>query len=130
VATLKGHNSSVSVLKLNKDEHRCVSASWDKTAKIWDLNTGATLANLEYHKSPVTSLFSVGSQDQVLLSTSFDGVSVLWDARSSLKPLRIFDPAGYKIPPWCLSVTFKFSRLFYLVLQQSRRHFFLLRAKK
>lgn len=35
-----GHNDAVSVLKLNTEQKRFLSGSWDKTIREWDLNTG------------------------------------------------------------------------------------------
>lgn len=35
-----GHNDAVSVLKLNSQQKKFLSGSWDKTIREWDLNTG------------------------------------------------------------------------------------------
>lgn len=35
-----GHSDTISVLKLNQNEDKFLSGSWDKTIREWDLNTG------------------------------------------------------------------------------------------
>ncbi|RCK64776.1 Transcription factor SPT8 [Candida viswanathii] len=42
----RGHNDAVSVLKLNQEQDKFLSGSWDKTIREWDLNTGKTV--IEY----------------------------------------------------------------------------------
>ena len=42
----RGHNDAVSVLKLNQEQDKFLSGSWDKTIRQWDLNTGKTI--IEY----------------------------------------------------------------------------------
>ncbi|KAI5958505.1 SPT8 [Candida pseudojiufengensis] len=37
---IKGHTDAISALKLNQDQNKFLSGSWDKTIKEWDLNTG------------------------------------------------------------------------------------------
>ena len=41
VRTLAGHSEFVSSVAISADGTRVVSGSWDKTAKIWDMETGA-----------------------------------------------------------------------------------------
>jgi WD40 repeat protein len=42
--TLEGHASHVSGVALTLDGRRVISASWDKTLKVWDLDNGLLLA--------------------------------------------------------------------------------------
>ncbi|KAI3405425.2 SPT8 [Candida oxycetoniae] len=39
----RGHTDTVSVLRLNHEENKFISGSWDKTIREWDLNTGKTI---------------------------------------------------------------------------------------
>ena len=43
--TLEGHSDSVYGVAVTPDGKRAVSASWDKTLKVWDLETGARAAH-------------------------------------------------------------------------------------
>lgn len=38
----RGHTDAVSALRLNQEQDRFLSGSWDKTIREWDLNTGKT----------------------------------------------------------------------------------------
>jgi hypothetical protein len=44
IRTLEGHTSSVYSVAVSPDGRRAVSASWDNTLKVWDLETGAVVA--------------------------------------------------------------------------------------
>ena len=43
---LEGHVNSISSLAVAKDGKRLVSASWDRTLRVWDLATGQAIAYL------------------------------------------------------------------------------------
>ena len=53
--TLEGHSSSVSGVAVTPDGKRAVSASWDKTLKVWDLDSGRELRTLEGHSAVSTA---------------------------------------------------------------------------
>jgi WD40 repeat protein len=57
---------------------RVVTASWDKTARIWDAETGAQ-QNVFYHKSPVTSA-SFSGNDRQAVTSAWNNEAVVWDA--------------------------------------------------
>lgn len=38
-----GHNHFVSDISLSNDGFFCMSSSWDKTLRLWDLRTGKTV---------------------------------------------------------------------------------------
>jgi WD40 repeat protein len=41
--TLEGHSDSVNSVVVTPDGKRAVSASWDNTLKVWDVEAGAAL---------------------------------------------------------------------------------------
>jgi WD40 repeat protein len=47
--TLKGHSGSVSSVAFSPDGKLVVSASYDKTIRLWDAVTGAALQTLKGH---------------------------------------------------------------------------------
>ena len=53
LATLQGHNPTVSCVAIFPDGSRVVSGSWDKTLKVWDVATGECVATLKGHSNCV-----------------------------------------------------------------------------
>ena len=58
------------------DRWRIVSASDDKTLKVWSLETGQRLVTLRQHTDGVTC---VQFNDSVIVSGSYDKTVKLWD---------------------------------------------------
>ncbi len=55
------------------------SGSWDKIAKIWELETGKLIHSLEGHQSAVTTV-AFPPNDQQALTASHDATAKLWNA--------------------------------------------------
>ena len=73
---LSGHPWAVSALLFSSDGQYLVSASWDKTIKIWQVETGEELYALTGHTDSITSIALV---DGLLASASKDKTVKLWD---------------------------------------------------
>lgn len=69
-----------------------MTASLDKTAKIWDTTTGALLHSLEGHTSDV-NLSTYSPNGKTILTASDDGSIILWNAQTGRKFIQgfIFD---------------------------------------
>ena len=104
---LKGHKALIFHLALSPDGQRLVTASEDKTARLWDVNTRKQLAVLLGHKNKV--LFAEFSPDgKKVLTASEDRTARLWDANTG-KQLKVllghkktvrsakFSPDGKKV---------------------------------
>lgn len=78
---LTGHEGSVRYAEFSPDGQRIITASADKTARLWDANTGKQLAVLGNHKSAVE--YAKFSQDgkQVVTSTK-NKMGRVWDANT------------------------------------------------
>ena len=63
-----------------------VSASWDKTLKIWDVELGTCKATLEGHSGSVCGID--WSIDGLLASCSCDGAVKIWNPSSSGECLK------------------------------------------
>ena len=72
VRTLEGHTNWVRAVAITPDGQRAVSASDDRTLRIWDLATGATLRTLEGHTGPVSAV-AITPDGQRAVSASDDG---------------------------------------------------------
>ena len=96
----QGHSAAVQSVAFSADGRRIVTASDDRTARVWDLQTGGQIAALTEHTAPVRSaVFSpdglrvVSTQmpqrsGNVTIVTSNDSVALLWDALSGRVILR------------------------------------------
>jgi len=52
---LHGHNHFVSDIAISSDGQFALSSSWDKTLRLWDLNTGLTTRKFVGHTGDVLS---------------------------------------------------------------------------
>ena len=72
------HAGSVAEVDISPDGTRLATASFDKTAKVWDLSTGRELLTLTGHSDIVFGV--VFSPDGTRLVTgSYDGTAKVWD---------------------------------------------------
>ena len=80
-ARLMDHEIFVKSAVFANDGERIVTASADKTAKLWDGRTGALIATLNGHKDVLSSaVFSADSER--IVTASFDKTARLWDAKT------------------------------------------------
>jgi len=75
--TLKGHADCVKSILYFAEKDKLLSASWDKTLKVWDLKTGEEKKTLTGHTDWVMCLIPV-SKNQVV-SGSVDDTIKFWD---------------------------------------------------
>ncbi|QYT02124.1 hypothetical protein H0G86_009131 [Trichoderma simmonsii] len=75
---LDGHQAPITDIKLSRNESRIVSASRDKTIRIWDVSSGACIMTYSGHDQPV-AFVSYLSDEKYILSTEFNGISKIWD---------------------------------------------------
>ena len=64
-------------IAFSPDGRWLVSGSWDKTIKIWEVDTGRVVQTLAGHDHPVYSV-AFGARGQWLASGSEDGTIKLW----------------------------------------------------
>jgi WD40 repeat protein len=84
-----GHSGGVTACAVMPDGQRMISASEDRTLKLWDLATGEILATLRGHTDTVSAC-AVAPDGRRVVSASWDGTLKLWDisARRVLATFR------------------------------------------
>jgi WD40 repeat protein len=68
----------VRAVAVTPDGHSAVSASWDRTLRLWDLDTGAEIHRFEGHTGGVNAVV-VTPDGRRAVSASYDGTLRLWD---------------------------------------------------
>jgi WD40 repeat protein len=86
--TLDGDATSVTSVALTADGKRAVSASYDGTLKLWDLEGGRALRTFKGHSGWVTAV-ALTVDGKYAVSASFDKTMRLWDLESG-RELRTF----------------------------------------
>ncbi|WP_437994096.1 TIR domain-containing protein [Sorangium sp. So ce145] len=76
--TLSGHSNWVYACTISPDGQRVVSASGDKTLKVWDLATGQLLSTLEGHPEQINAC-AISPDGQRVVSASGDKTLKVWD---------------------------------------------------
>jgi WD40 repeat protein len=79
-----GHSDTVYSAKFSPDGRRVVTASFDRTALIWDARTGQKVAHLYGHNGPVTSA-AFSPDGQYVVTASFDKTARVWDAETGIE---------------------------------------------
>ena len=81
LSSFRAHDAPIASLAFSPDGRRLATASWDKTAKIWDVATGQAIHTLDGHSNAI--MWVVFSDDGRRLATaSWDKTAKVWDAAS------------------------------------------------
>jgi WD40 repeat protein/nucleoside phosphorylase len=99
--TIIGHRGPVNACAMTADGQRVVSASDDKTLRIWDLRTGQLVAALEGHGSSVTAC-AVSGNGRRVISASRDWTLGVWDLETGRALARL---KGHWSPVWACGLT-------------------------
>jgi len=78
IRTLQGHTDSINAVTVMADGSRVISASSDKTLKVWDLETGQELQTLKGHTNLVRAVVVMPDRSRAI-SASHDKTLKVWD---------------------------------------------------
>ncbi|KAL7753550.1 cross-pathway control WD-repeat protein cpc2 [Sorochytrium milnesiophthora] len=81
---MTGHNHFVQDIAISSDGQFALSASWDKTLRLWDLNTGKTTRRFVGHENDVLSV-SFSADNRQIVSGSRDKTIKLWNTLGECK---------------------------------------------
>ena len=88
-----GHESEVMACAVTSDGRRVVSASRDKTLRVWELETGRELATLRGHTSQVRAC-AVMPDGRRVVSASHDKTLKVWDIETGRQLATLRGHAG------------------------------------
>ncbi|WP_414565270.1 MULTISPECIES: WD40 repeat domain-containing protein [unclassified Anabaena] len=99
--TLAGHGDSVWSVALTANGQTLVSASADKTIKVWNVNPGKIISTLEGHTDTVREI-AISSDGQTLVSGSGDKTIKVWNLQT-FEIIRTITPNGG--PVWSVAIS-------------------------
>jgi guanine nucleotide-binding protein subunit beta-2-like 1 protein len=82
--SLQGHSHIVSDCVISSDGAYALSASWDKTLRLWELSTGQTTRSFVGHTNDVLSV-SFSADNRQIVSGSRDRTIKLWNTLGDCK---------------------------------------------
>lgn len=82
--SLHGHSHFVQDVTLSQDGKYAITASWDKTMRLWDLETGKSECSFTGHTGDVMSV-SFSPDNRLIVSGSRDKTIKIWNVRGELK---------------------------------------------
>ncbi|HEY5891906.1 MAG TPA: hypothetical protein VIT91_01630 [Chthoniobacterales bacterium] len=93
------HEDSVNSASFSADGSRIATASWDRTARIWDAASGRPIGEPLRHEGPVNSV-SFSADGSRIVTASWDKTARVWDAASG-KPIG--EPLRHEGPVYSAS---------------------------
>ncbi len=82
-AVMRGHTQTVNMAAFNPSGTQVVTASSDKTARLWEARTGKVIATLRGHTNGVNTA-SFSPDGKLIVTSSDDGTARVWDAGTHL----------------------------------------------
>src|SRR4028119_1707473 len=92
--TLSGHTDSVKAVAIAPDGLTAISASWDKTLKIWDTETGTEVRTLIGHTNRVQAV-AIAPDGKTAISSSYDNTLKIWDTETGTEVRTLTGHTGW-----------------------------------
>jgi len=89
ICTLQGHTDWISAVAVTPDGRHAVSASNDRTLRLWDLETGQTLRILQGHTDNISAV-AITPDGRRAVSASWDRTLRVWDLETG-QTIRILE---------------------------------------
>jgi len=81
---LIGHSNFISDLTFSLDGKFCISSSWDRTIRIWDLNNMKSIRKFMGHKNDILSI-AFSNDNRFIVSGSRDKTIKIWNTIGECK---------------------------------------------
>ncbi|MBD2311992.1 caspase family protein [Desertifilum sp. FACHB-1129] len=90
---LQGHQAPITNAQFSPDGQQVITASWDKTARLWEVQSGKAIAILPHDTALSGAAFS--PDGQWVMTATWDKTAKVWDTKTKTLQ-RIF--AGHTAP--------------------------------
>jgi WD40 repeat protein len=90
LAILEGHQNTVYALSLSPNDRLLASASWDGTARLWNLDTNLQVGSPLQHEDAVNGA-AISSDGKLLVTGCEDNNAPVWDVHTILKDVGLED---------------------------------------
>jgi hypothetical protein len=99
IAVLEGHTQFVAAISLSSNNRLLASASWDKTARLWNLDTNLQVGPPLHHDQSLDSDAALSPDGKVLVTACENDNAYAWDVHAILKEAGLEDllPIGTNI---------------------------------
>ena len=87
IRTLPGHKEAITQIQYSPDGQLIASASWDKTIKLWDAESGDLVDTLKGHENGINSI-AFSPDGQTLISGSEGKTIKLWNLEGKPKLIK------------------------------------------
>ena len=88
IVRFSGHQSRISIAKFSPDGQRVATGGEDRTLRIWDVATGASLFVLRGHTRPIVNIAFTPDGDRVASAAQFNIVK-LWNMENGFEMLSL-----------------------------------------
>lgn len=102
IASLREHDNSVSSVSVDCIKSKIVSAGWDRSIKVWDIEQERCIKSYRGHSDMVWSTAYSRTQQDLFISVSQDGRVILWDTRAPKIASKLSDSTQYNSIPRCV----------------------------
>jgi WD40 repeat protein len=89
IMTLSGHQGVVISSQWMKEGDCVVTASWDRTANLYNVESGMLMQSLTGHDGDLTHVACHPTQ-QMVITCSVDSTFRLWDFREAIHSVSVF----------------------------------------
>jgi WD40 repeat protein len=84
IRVIEGHQGHIRSVAVTPDGRRLISAADDKTVRVWDLETGATVRILNGHAEAVKAV-ALTADGHRIVSCSYDHTLKIWDLETGVE---------------------------------------------
>lgn len=92
------HANPITAMALSSDGRLLVTASWDKTLRLWDATSGQELRRFEGYKGVIKAV-ALSPNSELLLAGGEDGYARLWNTNTGTEILQLTNHTK-KSQPW------------------------------